>query len=176
MHNRQRKTTQAERAEQHRAVRPEVWATEARKEGDSRAGGGERGDEARVARPEGGIAGEGVVDKRDGGGPHEDEHALEVELHVEQVRGLAVGHERVEGGRQGEAHRHAEEVRAADDDVRGRGGVVPGWYLREDEPREADEYQGPDDVGPDVNRLVCPRRAVSRLSGWFGAGVCSCVP
>lgn len=156
MPNRQCKTPHAKSPKQQRTVGAQVRPTEAREERDSRAGNRKRGDESPVARAERAVAvtGEGVVDEGDGGAPHQDQHPLEVELHVEKVDGLAVGHERVEGGREGEAQRHAEEVRAADGDVRGRGGMVTDWYLSEDEGCEAGEDQGAEDVGPDVDCLI----------------------
>ena len=141
MRNRQRKTPHSKRPKQQRTIGAQVRPTEAREERDSRAGDRERRDESPVARAERAVAvaGERVVDERDRCAPHQDQHPLEVELHVEIVHGLAVGHERVEGGREGEAQRHAEKVRAADGDVRGCGSVVPGWQFRDDEHREADE-------------------------------------
>ena len=135
MRNRQRKTAHPKRPKQSRAAGAQVRPTKAREERDSRASRRKHRDESPVGRPELQVvvAGKGVVDERDGGGPHEDEDALEVELHVEQVHGLAVRHERVEGRGQGEAQRHAQEVGAADGDVRARGGVVPGWDLCDDQ-------------------------------------------
>lgn len=156
MCNRHRETTHAKRPEQQRAVRSQVRTAEAREERDSRTGDRERRDEPPVGRAEGqvAVAGEGIVDKGDGGAPHQDEDALEVQLHIQQVDGLAVRHERVEGGRQGEAERHAQEVCAAYGDVGGCGSVVPSWYLDEDQCCEAYKDQGPENVGPDVDCLI----------------------
>lgn len=96
MGNRRDETRQPKRPEQDCAVVAQMRRIEARPECHGAAQRGEHRRSHHVRSAEGPAAGKAVVDQGNGGTPHQQQDALEVELHAQKVRLGGVRHERME--------------------------------------------------------------------------------
>lgn len=109
MRHRRDEAPRAKSREQGRPCGPEVRSLEP---WEKRGGGTGRCEEGRgrvVGRSERRsrvvavvVVGEAVVDEGDRGAPHEEENALDVEFHAEEIETLGVGHESVETANRGQ--------------------------------------------------------------------------
>lgn len=101
--------------------------TEPWQECDDGAQARKHGEQAPVSQPQAQITREDIVYQWDGGAPHEHEDALDIELHAEEIDGLAVRHEGVETHGEQEANGNTNKVGSADDQVGRRRELIALW-------------------------------------------------